>query len=505
MGNIVGECCPNKEFNRMHRLSEKIVYDDDDTHERRTKAYTYNSIVHIQSFYRGFMMRKQRKNDECMTFLFSKIKTNSHKQGSLCMKKSQNFDKLRIIKEAGGITESVTEHKNDESMELETRNRDLEEDKDGDVNLSKRNNNSLRCSVSKSELKNSRLNIKSPSNNKLKKLKTPQGFYPEECPGKLLSDVEVEKIKIKDKVLETEKLIGQFIIDEKEVLKFLEDYKYKLKKFQLEYQDGSIYIGYVDPNWEREGYGIFLLTDGSKYEGTFRKNKMSGRGRLIGAKGDYYEGEFEDDKASGFGKYVNKDGGIYIGYWKYDKQDGRGEELFADGSQYEGFYENGLKHGKGKFTWTDGSIYEGDFNRNIIEGVGTYRWRDGRIFKGEWKFNKMEGNGIFVWPDKKKYIGQYKNDKKSGFGIFIWPGGKKYEGEWLEGKQHGFGVLTFSNVRKCGIWKEGQKEHWINSSECMEQFRTISQEIKKLTERIQFCYSFYRSEDSSPASEASNI
>jgi hypothetical protein len=336
-------------------------------------------------------------------------------------------------------------------------------------------------------------NIESPqkihkSKNEAKKInRTPTGFLVTTRPGILLSESDVEKIKLKDKVAETETLLGPFIIEEKEVLKFLQDYKYKLKKYQIIYPDNSIYIGYYEPNWNREGYGILIQAEGTKYEGMFQNNKMSGRGRLIGSKGDYYEGEFEEDKASGFGKYVNKDGGIYIGYWHKDKQNGRGEELFVDGSQYEGFYENGLKHGKGKFTWADGSIYEGDFCKNIIEGVGIYRWRDGRLYQGEWKNNKMEGVGIFVWPDKKKYIGQYVNDKKCGYGIFIWPGGKKYEGQWDDGKQHGYGVLTFPNLKKRGYWHEGQKERWISNAENSEQFSTITHEIKKLTENLQLC------------------
>ena len=361
----------------------------------------------------------------------------------------------------------------------------------------KSNANTSNLNIKIDAADNEKLKItKSKRSKRQKKVSTPNGFSLNYMPGKLLTEEEVVEMKLKEKVQETEKMLGPFIIEEKEVMKFLEDYKYKLKKFQMIFENGTIYIGYFNPDWEFEGYGILLLQDGSKYEGMFRHNKMSGRGRLIGTKGDYFEGEFEDDKASGFGKYVNKDGGIYIGYWKNDKQHGKGEELFADGSRYEGFYENGLKHSKGKFTWADGSVYEGDFLRNSIEGVGIYRWRDGRIFQGEWKNNKMEGTGIFIWPDKKKYIGQYLNDKKSGYGIFIWPGGKKYEGEWFNGKQNGLGVLTFSNLQKFGLWKNGQKEKWLNNDESAEQFKFIVTEIKKITENISFCNFILKSEDS---------
>ena len=52
-------------------------------------------------------------------------------------------------------------------------------------------------------------------------------------------------------------------------------------------------------------------SDGSKYEGTFKDDQISGKGRLIHPKGDYYEGEFENNKANGLGKYVGFHGNSF--------------------------------------------------------------------------------------------------------------------------------------------------------------------------------------------------
>ncbi len=235
---------------------------------------------------------------------------------------------------------------------------------------------------------------------------TPQ-FVTSLRPGELISDSDIKTLKLSKEVIKIQNTIGPFIIEHKELLKSIEAYKTRLKKYQILYGDGSVYVGYYDQDWNKEGYGILISKDGSKYEGSFNSNKFSGRGRLIERNGSYYEGEFEDDKANGFGKYVDISGYIYIGHWKDQLQCGKGEEIYPDGYRYEGFFNKGFKQGKSKFITKNGSTYEGEFNQNLFEGYGVYRWRDGRIYQGEWNNNKMNGTGIFIWPDRKKYIGQY--------------------------------------------------------------------------------------------------
>lgn len=120
----------------------------------------------------------------------------------------------------------------------------------------------------------------------------------------------------------------------------------------------------------REGKGIQVWPDGSRYEGYWRMNKANGKGRLIHADGDVYEGDWVDDKAHGKGVYRHLDGARYDGDWKEDKQCGFGRESWPDGAVYEGEYVDGKKHGRGLFKWADGSKYEGEFKNNNIEGHG---------------------------------------------------------------------------------------------------------------------------------------
>ena len=75
MGNVVGECCPNGNF-RNHPEMEKIVWDE----IREPKVYPIMTIILIQSVFRGHVQRKLVRSEDCLTFLFSKIKTSCQKE-----------------------------------------------------------------------------------------------------------------------------------------------------------------------------------------------------------------------------------------------------------------------------------------------------------------------------------------------------------------------------------------------------------------------------------------
>jgi len=171
---------------------------------------------------------------------------------------------------------------------------------------------------------------------------------------------------------------------------------------------------------ERDGKGVMIWLDGSRYDGYWNSDKTHGKGRLIHANGDVYTGDWQEGKANGKGLYVHSDGASYNGEWKDDKQHGVGVEMWPDGAKYEGSYLNGMKHGQGCFTWADGSEYKGEFSENNIHGKGFYKWTDGREYIGDWRNNKMHGHGMFKWSDGRIYDGEYFEDAKEGLGTFIW-------------------------------------------------------------------------------------
>ena len=57
------------------------------------------------------------------------------------------------------------------------------------------------------------------------------------------------------------------------------------------YEDGSIYLGEFSGNEEkRNGVGILLCEDKSKYKGQWSEDKPNGKGQYIYPNGDYYFG-----------------------------------------------------------------------------------------------------------------------------------------------------------------------------------------------------------------------
>ena len=65
------------------------------------------------------------------------------------------------------------------------------------------------------------------------------------------------------------------------------------------------------------------------------------------------------------------DGSYYEGSWKKDHRDGIGKEGNTFGDLYEGEWKAGkLFGGKGKLTYACGDCYEGDFVGGIRQGQG---------------------------------------------------------------------------------------------------------------------------------------
>merc|ERR1719262_1646739 len=99
-----------------------------------------------------------------------------------------------------------------------------------------------------------------------------------------------------------------------------------------------------------------IWRDGSRFEGQWKANHASGRGRLTQTDGNVYVGEWSRSMAYGFGTlYHNLGNRVYRGRWKNDLQYGHGVESWRDGSHFEGYLLEGKKDGFGCYTWSDGT------------------------------------------------------------------------------------------------------------------------------------------------------
>jgi hypothetical protein len=286
--------------------------------------------------------------------------------------------------------------------------------------------------------------------------------------GSLISESEMTEYT-SDNVKKMESLLKPLNVTDDELNKL----KHVFKKDPIKFNDGTIYFGQWSFLGKKQGYGIYIKPDGSKYEGFWYDDKIEGLGRYIDKFGNYYEGQWKNGMANGNGMLVVAQGSRYEGNWVNDVQEGFGEEFFTDGTSYQGTYQNGHKHGQGKFTWNDGSFYKGEFVNSTICGKGILHWKDGREYTGDWLNNKMHGYGTFIWPDGKKYVGNYKNDKKEGNGTYYWSEDKYYEGEWLNSKQHGEGKFILKGKALKGQFRFGKlikrfedetKENYLSSN-----------------------------------------
>jgi hypothetical protein len=239
----------------------------------------------------------------------------------------------------------------------------------------------------------------------------------------------------------------------------------------LNREDGSsteyIYKGeWNTKKSEKDGRGVYVYPDGTKYEGYIHEDILNGFGRFTHRLGDVYEGDWYQNIANGEGCYYHTNGVKFTGRFIEDFPEGEGVEEWVDGSRYEGFFVKGVKQGQGTFNWQIGNIYVGEWADGVMQGSGSYQWADGRNYEGTFSNGHISGSGIFTWPDDRKYVGEYLNDQKHGTGEYLWPDGRVLKGTWKAGKMHGEG--TYTNIEgntKRGLWQDGRRAKWFKTKQ----------------------------------------
>lgn len=113
------------------------------------------------------------------------------------------------------------------------------------------------------------------------------------------------------------------------------------------------YVGQVK-NGKANGFGVALLSTGSRYEGEWKDNMRHGEGTYYWSDGQYYVGEYLNDKRNGQGTYYWPNGEKYAGHWEDDERDGKGTfygkdgEVVAAGTWEDDKLEEASKLHKGK-------------------------------------------------------------------------------------------------------------------------------------------------------------
>lgn len=148
-----------------------------------------------------------------------------------------------------------------------------------------------------------------------------------------------------------------------------------------------------------------------------------------------YVGELnQDNYREGFGRCTYYNGDSFEGFWRDDRPYGKGVYTWKDGGRYEGNFVEAKMQGKGKRTFVSGAVYEGDFDGGKKHGVGKIRFKNGDVYEGEWDQDDMTGSGVYTWHTGDKFTGKFRRDRREGPGVLKLESGEEIAGEWVDGK-----------------------------------------------------------------------
>ena len=88
------------------------------------------------------------------------------------------------------------------------------------------------------------------------------------------------------------------------------------------------------------------------------------------------------DCLNGIGVYQVSDGRVYEGSFSRGIISGKGILRFPDGTIYEGAFDNGKFNGKGVLKSSDGKVYNGQFSNGVINGQGVLSFPDKSQYRG---------------------------------------------------------------------------------------------------------------------------
>lgn len=156
-----------------------------------------------------------------------------------------------------------------------------------------------------------------------------------------------------------------------------------LKSKQL--SDGD-YLGELNEEDERSGFGLFEREDGVTYAGEWRVNYYNGCGIVIDPNNnEKYAGEWRMNKPTGVGVKLQKDGTKCVGEWRNGKQRGMGISYLPNGNCRMGRYVDGILNGYGMLVYNAEEYIVGEFQNGNLCGKCLHIYRDGHAEEEIWK------------------------------------------------------------------------------------------------------------------------
>ena len=243
------------------------------------------------------------------------------------------------------------------------------------------------------------------------------------------------------------KLLGNYISEQEfeimipeEAKKHMENESFpsdskKTNNYQVqpvEFENGNIFFGQWNENFEMEGYGKYFLKEEKVFvEGVWEKGELR-KANIFYPNGEFYQGEMASSNYNGKGKFI------------------------CQNYEYNGDFIDGEKNGEGTIKFNDGTEYSGKFSNNNFDGYGNMKWNNDLEYKGNFKDNYLEGNGVLFNKEGEKYEGYFEKSAFHGKGKYTYLNGDEYEGDFVYGIRKGKGIYRKNN----GFIYEGQ---WDNN------------------------------------------
>ena len=228
----------------------------------------------------------------------------------------------------------------------------------------------------------------------------------------------------------------------------------KLYRRFRDYDNKLVYEGSFDDCSRFHWHGIETFSNGSTYDGNYKKGKRHGHGILTYSNGSTYDGNYEKGKRHGHGILTYSNGNRYDGNWKDDEKHGHGILTYSNGITYDGNWKDDEKHGHGIETYSNGSTYtyDGNYKKGKRHGHGIIQKSSGYFFEGFFLDGLRHGAATELLHNGEKYIGNFKYGKRHGKGFLEFASGVSYKGSFENDHIHGQGIMFRKNNK---IWKKG--------------------------------------------------
>ena len=134
--------------------------------------------------------------------------------------------------------------------------------------------------------------------------------------------------------------------------------------------DGMEYIGQINNNKERNGFGITCYS-----EEFIKNNKYNIK---------TYIGEYKNDYKNGIGELKYVDSSLYIGEWEKNKKSGYGYKFTKEKYTYNGSWKDNKLCGYGELEIPDKVLFKCNWLNNLPDGIVKRIFKNGIIEYSEW-------------------------------------------------------------------------------------------------------------------------